>query len=94
MKKTARLLITVILLNLIWINSVQSVFAGVDADYMVRIGLVSTYGDKESISIKNIRLLMGYVTDGNYTENVSLESMEGFTFTADNSVCYASINTY
>lgn len=95
MKKAAGYITTIILLiNFICIHTVQPVLAADTENYTVRIGLVSTYGDVNSITIKNSSVVMGYETDGSFVENMTLNSADGFTVVPDNSYCYGSVMVY
>lgn len=94
MKKAAWILTIVLLVNLICINTVQPVLAADTEDYTVRIGLVSTYEGMSSVSIRNSSVKMGYEVDGQFVENMTLNSTDGFTLVPDNSYCYGSAAVY
>lgn len=94
MKKAIRFLAIILVVNLILVNSVQSVFAATPDGYTVRIGLVSTYGDKNSITIKNNSVRFGYEVNGQFVENMTLNSSNGFTVYPNTSYCYGSVNVY
>lgn len=94
MKRAAWLLAIILVVNLIFVNAMQPVFAATPDGYTVRIGLVSQYGEKNSITIKNSTIKMGYEVNGNFVENTTLISTNGFTFTPNNSYCYGSETIY
>lgn len=94
MKKAGRFFAIFLLLNLILVNFVQPAMAATDANYAVRVGLVSTYGDKNSITIKNSSVKFGYEVNGQFVENMTLNSNTGFTVYPNTSYCYGSVTIY
>lgn len=95
MKKAVGYLVSIMLIfNFIFAGVLQPVFAEGMEDYVVRIGLVSLYQGKSSLTIKNASVCMGYGLENDFAENVTLRSTEGFTFVPDNSYCYGSVKTY
>lgn len=95
MKKVVGYFLSIILIiNFICFSTVQPVSAATPEDYTVRIGLVSTYGDKGSITIKNSSVKMGYEVNHQFVENMTLNSADGFTLVPDNSYCYGSVTIY
>ncbi len=94
MRKTGRILALLLVLSLMVLSFSQPVLASEDANYNVRVGLVSTYGDKSSITIKNTSVKFGYEVDGQFVENMTLNSENGFTVYPNTSYCYGSVAIY
>lgn len=94
-KWCARLLALLLIINFICVNTpAGTVFAGELSGYTVRIGLVSLYENQSRILVKNTSLIMGYETEGVFSQCAVLNSTDGFTFTPDGSYCYASEASY
>ncbi len=60
----------------------------------IRVGLVSMYADKETITIYNTKLGYGYCVNNMYLQETVLESASGFTFTPENGCIVAESMTY
>lgn len=60
----------------------------------IRIGLTSLYGSKNTISIYNNSVEMGYCTGNTFVSTDSFSSSGGFSFTADNSDYYICPDEY
>ena len=85
----------VILLIFLQICCADSVKAEViETGNEIRVGLVSLYSGKESLTIYNTKLGYGYCINNNYLQEAVLESASGFTFTPVNGYFVAEKTVY
>ena len=66
----------------------------VPASYEIRVGLVSLYSGKETLTIQNTKLGYGYCLNNTYLQEAILESTTGFSFTPVNGYFVADTTNY
>jgi len=66
----------------------------VPASYEIRVGLVSLYSGKETLTIQNTELGYGYCLNNTYLQEAILESTTGFSFTPVNGYFVADTTNY